>query len=94
MRAKPRKHYVPGRAAVNDAARRLTGTVSDSFLGATLQGIFRCPSCENLTERRIHCGEHETVLHSGSRYVNNDLVNVMCGFSGGLFVYVALALVL
>lgn len=70
------------------------GTVSDSFLGATLQGIFRCPSCENLTERRIHCGEHETVLHSGSRYVNNDLVNVMCGFSGGLFVYVALALVL
>lgn len=69
------------------------GTISDSFLGATVQGIFRCPSCENLTERRIHCGEHETVLHSGSRYVNNDLVNVMCGFSGGLFVYVALAVV-
>ncbi len=69
------------------------GSVSDSYLGATLQGIFRCPSCETLTERRIHCDEQETVLHSGSRFVNNDLVNVMCGFSGGLFVFLALALV-
>jgi len=69
------------------------GSVSDSYLGATLQGIFRCPSCENLTERRFHCDAQETVLHSGSRFVNNELVNVMCGFSGGLFVFLALALV-
>jgi uncharacterized protein (TIGR00297 family) len=67
------------------------GTIADSLLGATIQGIFRCPSCENLTERRVHCDRQETVLHSGSRFVNNDLVNVMCGFSGGLFVFLALA---
>jgi uncharacterized protein (TIGR00297 family) len=69
------------------------GTMADSFLGATVQGIFRCPSCHVLTERRVHCAGSETVLHSGSRFVNNDLVNVVCGLSGGLFVLVALALV-
>ena len=69
------------------------GTIADSFLGATVQGIFRCPSCDILTERRVHCEGSATLLHSGSRLVNNDLVNVVCGFSGGLFVFVALALV-
>ena len=69
------------------------GSIADSFLGATVQAIFRCPACEGLTERKRHCDGKETVLHSGSRFVNNDLVNVMCAFSGGFFVFLALSVV-
>ena len=69
------------------------GSIADSFFGATIQAIFRCPACQGLTERQRHCDGHETVLHSGSRFVNNDLVNVLCAFSGGFFVFLALSVV-
>jgi len=69
------------------------GSIADSFFGATIQAIFRCPACDGLTERKRHCDGRETVLHSGSRFVNNDVVNVLCAFSGGFFVFLALSVV-
>jgi uncharacterized membrane protein len=52
------------------------GMVADSALGALWQGRFRCPACEQATERRVHrCGartEHE----GGLRWLDNDAVNL------------------
>jgi uncharacterized protein (TIGR00297 family) len=50
------------------------GSLMDSLLGATLQGQFRCGTCDAVTEKRIHC-EGETERVSGWAWMNNDWVN-------------------
>jgi len=61
----------------------LAGALFDSFLGATLQGIYRCPVCEKETERhpRHLCGA-QTVQIRGWRWLNNDWVNFACSLAG------------
>jgi len=62
----------------------VTGSVVDSFLGATVQGIYFCDSCGKETERRIHrCGS-PTRLVRGWGWLNNDLVNLAASAAGGL----------
>lgn len=53
----------------------LSGMLVDSLLGATLQGIYRCPRCGQETERRWHCAGPTQALR-GQRWMNNDLVNL------------------
>ncbi len=62
----------------------LAGTIFDSFMGATLQGHFRCSECGRKTERRVHCGER-TLLQSGISNIDNDLVNLSSSIFGGFF---------
>ncbi len=57
----------------------------DSLFGATLQAQFRCTVCHKITERRIHCNNTPTVFESGKKWINNDVVNSFCAFSGFLF---------
>jgi uncharacterized protein (TIGR00297 family) len=61
----------------------LVGATVDSLLGATLQGIYYCASCSKETESypRHHCGTETTQLR-GWRWLNNDLVNVICSLVG------------
>jgi len=61
----------------------LAGSLFDSFLGATLQVIYRCPACEKETERhpRHLCGA-QTVQIRGWRWLNNDWVNFACSLAG------------
>jgi uncharacterized protein (TIGR00297 family) len=59
----------------------LTGTTVDSLLGATLQGIYRCPRCGKETERRTHCGE-KTAWRRGRPWLNNDGVNFLATLAG------------
>lgn len=59
--------------------------VIDSLLGAKWQRKNRCCVCGKITERRHHC-EAATILESGKRWMNNDGVNLICGFSGIFFV--------
>ncbi len=61
----------------------LAGTTIDSLLGATLQGIYYCPSCDKETESYPvhHCGTETTHLR-GWQWLNNDLVNLVCSFVG------------
>lgn len=59
----------------------LLGMAFDSLLGATVQGIYRCPRCGKETERRNHCGG-PTVLLRGRPWLTNDGVNLLATLVG------------
>jgi uncharacterized protein (TIGR00297 family) len=54
----------------------LAGSLVDSLLGATVQGIHHCAACAVETERRVHrCGAVTRPIR-GWAFVNNDRVNL------------------
>lgn len=62
----------------------LAGSLADSLLGATVQGIYFCDFCGKETERTIHrCGQ-TTYLVRGWPWLNNDIVNLFASLVGGL----------
>ena len=62
----------------------LSGSLLDSFLGATVQGIYFCGQCDKETESPVHrCGQR-TLLVRGQRWLNNDLVNFLASLLGAL----------
>jgi uncharacterized protein (TIGR00297 family) len=63
----------------------LLGSLIDSLLGTTVQALYRCPTCQRVTERHpLHgCGT-STVYYRGWRWLNNDWVNFFCALSGAL----------
>jgi uncharacterized protein (TIGR00297 family) len=63
----------------------LIGSLFDSFLGATVQAIYRCPHCDKETEKHpLHpCGT-ETVQVRGWSWLNNDMVNLGCALMGAV----------
>ena len=69
------------------------GALFDSLLGATVQGIYRCPSCEKETERypQHTCGD-TTVHIRGWRWLNNDLVNFAASVFGAVVAYIGWSL--
>lgn len=68
----------------------LSGSLLDSYLGATVQAMYYCESCRKETERNpVHSCGAETRHVRGWGWLNNDWVNAFCAGSGSL---VALAL--
>lgn len=62
----------------------LLGATVDSMLGATVQGVYWCPACEQVTERSpLHSCGGETTHHRGWRWLGNDLVNFAASIVGG-----------
>ncbi|MGB8213264.1 MAG: DUF92 domain-containing protein [Anaerolineales bacterium] len=63
----------------------LLGSLFDSFLGATVQAIYRCPHCDKETEKhpRHSCGT-ETFQVRGWKWLNNDMVNLGCAVVGAV----------
>jgi uncharacterized protein (TIGR00297 family) len=61
----------------------LLGALFDSLLGATVQAIYYCPTCQKETEcNPTHgCGT-ETIQIRGWRWLENDWVNFACGVFG------------
>jgi len=60
------------------------GSLIDSLMGATIQQIYYCDTCQKETERKIHrCGTATRPLR-GWAWLNNDLVNLLSSFGGGL----------
>jgi uncharacterized membrane protein len=58
--------------------------MTDSLIGATLQGRFFCPACKLQSERRIHrCGA-PTVPTGGWPSLTNDGVNFLATALAGL----------
>ena len=58
----------------------------DSVLGATLQAIYRCPTCDKETERfPLHSCGAPTLFQRGLPWMNNDWVNGFCTLAGALF---------
>jgi uncharacterized protein (TIGR00297 family) len=63
----------------------LVGSLFDSFLGATVQAIYRCPHCDKETEKHpIHTCGTETVQVRGWKWLNNDMVNLGCAAVGAV----------
>lgn len=61
------------------------GSLFDSSLGATVQAIYTCPSCDKETERHpLHTCGTPTTLIRGWNWLNNDWVNTGCTFAGAL----------
>jgi uncharacterized protein (TIGR00297 family) len=62
----------------------LTGSLFDSWLGATYQAMYYCPACQKETERRIHsCGKSTQPLR-GLPWMDNDVVNFLATFVGSI----------
>ena len=82
--------FMPGNIGTNALilviAAGFVGSLMDSLVGATLQAQYKCPNCEKITEKRLHCDGISTNLHKGIQWINNDLVNLICTLSGGLVV--------
>jgi uncharacterized protein (TIGR00297 family) len=63
----------------------LAGALFDSFMGATVQAIYRCPACDKETERYpTHTCGAQTEQVRGWKRLNNDWVNFACGAFGVL----------
>ncbi|MEM4281346.1 MAG: DUF92 domain-containing protein [Candidatus Caldarchaeum sp.] len=63
-----------------------TGSLFDSVFGGLFQSRYRCTSCGKTVEVKKHCGKPTTYL-SGSRFVNNEIVNLLTSLYGGFVAY-------
>jgi uncharacterized protein (TIGR00297 family) len=61
----------------------LAGALFDSFLGATVQAMYYCPTDKKETEKHpLHTCGTPTVHIRGWKWLNNDWVNFLCGAFG------------
>ncbi len=54
----------------------------DSLLGATIQAQQACRVCRKVSEKKGMCCGLEREHHAGWRWVDNDVVNGLCGLAG------------
>ncbi len=63
----------------------LVGSLFDSMLGATIQAIYWCPTCNKETERHpTHTCGSPTNQVRGWSWINNDMVNFACSLIGAI----------
>jgi len=68
----------PARRALAITLAGMAGSLADSLAGATIQAGYRCPACQESTERKTHrCGT-PTVLARGQGWCTNEIVNALC----------------
>jgi len=74
-------------------ASGLAGSLFDSFLGATVQAMYYCPTDKKETEKHpLHTCGTETVHIRGWEWLNNDWVNFACAAFGVVIALIALTI--
>ena len=74
-------------------AAGLGGSLFDSFLGATVQAMYYCPTDKKETEKHpLHTCGTETMHIRGWKWLDNDWVNFACGACGSLIALMAIVL--
>lgn len=64
-------------------AAGIAGSIFDSFLGATVQAMYYCPTDKKETEKHpFHTCGTQTVHIRGWKWLNNDGVNLACAVFG------------
>jgi uncharacterized membrane protein len=69
-------------AAAVVASAGLVGMLVDSLAGATVQGLFECPSCGARSERRETVCHEPVRLIRGYAWLDNDAVNLAATLAG------------
>ncbi len=63
----------------------LAGSLFDSFLGATVQAMYYCPTDQKETEKHpLHTCGTQTIHLRGWKWLDNDWVNFACGAFGAM----------
>jgi uncharacterized membrane protein len=61
----------------------LAGSLFDSYLGATVQAMYYCPTDKKETEKHpLHTCGTQTIHIRGWEWLNNDWVNFACSAFG------------
>jgi uncharacterized protein (TIGR00297 family) len=68
------------------------GSLLDSWLGATLQVMYRCAHCSKEVEKSVHC-DRDALLIRGWPWMTNDAVNAISSIGGGAVAFVLFLLV-
>jgi len=88
LREAARRSGVAGiRTAVAIFSGGVLGALIDSVLGATLQELRRCPSCERTCETNPHSCGTPTIRVRGIPGFSNDLVNAAATLTGGVVAF-------
>jgi uncharacterized protein (TIGR00297 family) len=67
----------------------LSGSLFDSFLGATVQAMYYCPTDQKETEKHpLHTCGTQTVHIRGWKWLDNDWVNLACGAFGAIIAFI------
>lgn len=69
----------------------LAGAFSDSWMGATIQKMYRCVVCGKSVEVHKHC-ETNTERSGGWSWMTNDAVNLISSLIGGLVAWLVAGL--
>ena len=73
----------------------LAASLFDSFLGATMQAMYFCPTDQKETEKHpLHTCGTQTIHIRGWSWLNNDLVNLACAIFGSLVAFLFVAAIL
>jgi uncharacterized protein (TIGR00297 family) len=68
------------------------GSLIDSLLGASVQGIYFCKVCSKSTEKRMHC-DQATKLTKGFIWIDNNMVNLMNTIGGVVIISILINLI-
>lgn len=61
----------------------MAGSLSDSWLGAVWQVMYRCPVCGKEIEKKRHCNDTQAIRIRGASWMTNDTVNIISSGIGG-----------
>ncbi len=64
----------------------LSGSLFDSMLGNFIQGKYLCNECNDIVEQRSHCNNLALLL-SGSKLIDNNMVNFLNTLFGAITAY-------